>query len=76
MATPATKTDPYAVFEKGDRVTHPKFGEGQIIQRANSGDETKFLVAFVEEGEKLLMARYAKLKRIEPMAAAEKSEAG
>ena len=59
--------DPYGILQPGDRVRHPKFGEGQIIQRVGAGLKTKLLVAFPEEGEKRLMARYAKLKKVQPM---------
>lgn len=59
--------DPYESLQVEDHVKHPKFGEGQIIQRSGSGEQTKFLVAFNEEGEKLLLGRYAKLKKIRPM---------
>ena len=73
------ETDPYGVFQAGDKVRHPKFGEGQIIQRSGTGDNTKFVVKFVEEGEKRLLACFAKLKRIQPVGtderAAEKQKA-
>jgi hypothetical protein len=71
------ETDPYGMFQAGDKVRHPKFGEGQIIQRSGTGDNTKFVVKFVEEGEKRLLACFAKLKRIQPVdeRAAEKQKA-
>ena len=59
-----TPNDPYALFQPGDNVKHPKFGVGTIMQRSGSDNATKFIVAFAEEGEKRLMARYAKLKRL------------
>lgn len=68
------ETDPYAVFQAGDKVRHPKFGDGQIIQRSGTGENTKFVVKFAEEGEKRLMACYAKLKRIAPVSSEEKAE--
>ena len=55
--------DPYDQFQPGDHVKHSKFGEGQILHRSGSGDDTKLVVSFAEEGEKRLMARYAKLKK-------------
>jgi len=57
--------DPYEDFEPGDRVKHSKFGEGLIIARSGTGPDTKFLVKFADEGEKRLVARYAKLKKVE-----------
>lgn len=56
--------DPHEQFQLGDYVKHPKFGEGQILQRTGSGEDTKFVVSFSEEGEKRLLAAFAKLKKI------------
>jgi hypothetical protein len=66
--------DPHESFQPGDKVRHPKFGEGTIMQRTGSGDRTKFVVAFAEEGEKYLMAAYAKLKRVQPIETKETKE--
>jgi hypothetical protein len=59
--------DPYDQFQPEDRVKHPVFGEGQILERRGSGKDTKLLVRFTEEGEKRLMAAHAKLKKIRPV---------
>ncbi len=59
--------DPYATLQKGDHVKHPKFGEGTIIDRIGTGDATKLIVKFVDEGERRLLARYAKLKKLQPI---------
>jgi hypothetical protein len=56
-------TDPYEQFQPGDHVKHAKFGEGQIQYRTGSGDDTKLVVSFAEEGEKRLLAKYANLKK-------------
>ncbi len=60
-------TDPFEQFQPGDYVKHVKFGEGQILQKTGSGKDTKFVVSFSEEGEKRLMAAFAKLKKIRPI---------
>jgi hypothetical protein len=65
------ETESHESFQVGDRVKHPKFGEGQVIQRTGSGDQTKLVVTFAEEGEKKLMARYANLKKLHPIASEE-----
>lgn len=77
MATETEETtDPYEQLQAGDAVKHPKFGEGQILHRTGSGDDTKFVVSFAEEGEKRLLACYAQLKKIRPIpVAAEEEEA-
>lgn len=62
--------DPFEQFQPGDYVKHPKFGNGQILQKIGTFDDTKLVVSFSEEGEKKLMASYAKLKKIRPIAAA------
>ncbi|GAP62459.1 DNA helicase II / ATP-dependent DNA helicase PcrA [Ardenticatena maritima] len=52
-------------FAAGDRVRHPKFGEGVVISstRTRSGDE-EVTVAFEAEGIKKLLASFAKLEKI------------
>jgi hypothetical protein len=65
------ETESHESLQVGDRVKHPKFGEGQVIQRTGSGDQTKLVVTFAEEGEKKLMARYANLKKLHPIASEE-----
>ncbi|MFP4381064.1 MAG: hypothetical protein ACLFUS_11240 [Candidatus Sumerlaeia bacterium] len=61
-------------LQVGDHVTHPKFGEGQIMQRTGAGEDTKLVITFAEEGEKKLMAKYAKLKKINAIGSEEKTE--
>ena len=56
-------TDAFELFQPGDYVKHSKFGEGQILQKTGSGEDTKFIVSFSEEGEKRLMATFANLKK-------------
>lgn len=67
MSGETSKTESYENLQVGDRVKHPKFGEGQVLQRSGSGKEIKLLVAFAEEGEKQLLARYAHLKKTHPI---------
>ncbi|OLQ81059.1 DNA helicase II [Photobacterium proteolyticum] len=51
-------------FSLGQRVQHPKFGEGTIINFEGSGAQSRVQVAFNGEGIKWLVTQYAKL---EPM---------
>ena len=53
-------TDETVSFLPGQRVKHPKFGEGTIT--FTEGERVK--VAFDTEGEKLLAVRYAKLQYV------------
>lgn len=41
----------------GDRVTHPKFGEGEVIDRTGDGDQEKVRVRFADS-ERTLLARF------------------
>lgn len=56
--------DPRDEFEIGDSVKHPKWGVGTILYKTGSGNRTKLIVIFPEEGQKKLLMRYAKLKKI------------
>jgi DNA helicase-2/ATP-dependent DNA helicase PcrA len=52
-------------FEIGDQVKHPKWGEGTILYKSGSGDRTKVIVIFSEEGQKKLLVKHARLKKIQ-----------
>ncbi|WP_407331863.1 DNA helicase II [Enterovibrio sp. 27052020O] len=49
-------------FTLGQRVQHPKFGEGTIINFEGSGNQSRVQVAFNGEGIKWLVTQYAKLE--------------
>ncbi|WP_318437434.1 DNA helicase II [Photobacterium leiognathi] len=51
-------------FNLGQRVEHPKFGEGTIINFEGSGAQSRVQVAFNGEGIKWLVTQYAKLTPI------------
>ncbi|MCX7718667.1 MAG: hypothetical protein N2111_09755 [Candidatus Sumerlaeaceae bacterium] len=52
-------------FEVGDKIKHPKFGQGTIRQRWGEGDRLKVLVSFSPEwGDKKLMVKQAKIKKV------------
>jgi DNA helicase-2/ATP-dependent DNA helicase PcrA len=51
-------------FEIGDQVQHPKWGEGTILYKSGSGDRAKVIVIFSEEGQKKLLVKHARLKKI------------
>ena len=48
----------------GIRVEHPIFGEGKVIAMEGRGEQTKAIVFFQEVGQKKLMLKFAKLRRI------------
>ena len=49
----------------GIRVEHPLFGEGKVISMEGRGEQTKAVVFFPDVGQKKLMLRFAKLRRID-----------
>jgi len=51
-------------FKPGERVRHPKFGEGVVVESIISGGDEEVTVAFIGKGVKRLLVRYAKLERI------------
>jgi hypothetical protein len=51
-------------IEIGDQVRHPKWGVGTVLFRSGMGNNAKAIVVFPEEGQKKLMLRYAKLKKV------------
>jgi hypothetical protein len=51
--------------EVGDKVRHPKFGQGTVMHKSGTGENAKVRVKFSAEfGEKRLVVKYAKLKRV------------
>lgn len=60
MGTPISSND--TGFKLGQRVKHPKFGEGTIINLEGSGEHSRLQIAFQGEGIKWLVAAYAKLE--------------
>jgi len=50
-------------FRPGQKVKHPKYGEGTVYQREGEGDDAKITVQFPRFGLKKLVERYAQLER-------------
>ncbi len=50
-------------FKTGQRVRHPKYGEGQVVRREGEGEEAKLTVTFSGHGVKKLVEKFAKLER-------------
>jgi hypothetical protein len=52
-------------FARGDKVEHPVFGKGSIVDIYGDGEAMKVLVKFSKEiGEKKLAVKYAKLVKL------------
>ncbi len=53
-------------YDIGDKVKHPKFGQGTVTLRQGEGDTEKLTIKFSGEvGEKKLMVKFANLKRLQ-----------
>jgi len=50
-------------FRPGQRVRHPKYGEGTVYHREGDGEEAKITVQFPRFGLKKLVEKYAQLER-------------
>ncbi|NIG62700.1 MAG: DNA helicase II [Serratia symbiotica] len=51
-------------YKLGQRVQHPKFGEGTIVNLEGNGERSRLQIAFPGEGIKWLVAAYARLERV------------
>ncbi|WP_334471565.1 DNA helicase II [Arsenophonus sp. PmNCSU2021_1] len=60
LGTPINRND--SGYALGQRVRHPKFGEGTIINLEGDGERCRLQIAFQGEGIKWVVAAYAKLE--------------
>jgi len=51
-------------FRGGERVRHPRYGEGTVVAASGSGPRQEVTVHFAEAGLKKLLVKYAGLERI------------
>ncbi|HTW48279.1 MAG TPA: UvrD-helicase domain-containing protein [Acidobacteriaceae bacterium] len=51
-------------FKSGQRVRHPKYGEGIVFRREGDGDDAKITVQFSGFGVKKLVEKFAQLERL------------
>jgi DNA helicase-2/ATP-dependent DNA helicase PcrA len=51
-------------FRSGQRVRHPKYGEGVVFRREGDGDDAKITVQFAEFGVKKLVEKFAQLEKM------------
>jgi DNA helicase-2/ATP-dependent DNA helicase PcrA len=50
-------------FKPGQRVIHPKYGEGMVYKREGDGEDAKITVQFPRYGLKKLVEKYAQLQK-------------
>src|SRR5262249_62022230 len=58
------KSRPKGAFQPGDRVRHPTFGDGIVTRSNGTGDDEQVTVIFAGQGEKKLIAGYARLEKV------------
>lgn len=51
-------------FFLGERVLHPFFGKGKVIEIKGEGENQKIIVSFINAGVKKLLLKHAKLEKI------------
>jgi DNA helicase-2/ATP-dependent DNA helicase PcrA len=61
--TPVAEPTGKRGFRPGQKVRHPKYGEGTVYQREGEGEEAKITVQFPRFGLKKLVEKYAQLER-------------
>jgi len=61
--TPAEEPKSKTGFRPGQKVKHPKYGEGTVYLREGEGEDAKITVQFPRFGLKKLVEKYAQLER-------------
>ena len=61
-------------FKVGDRVSHSKLGEGDILDLYPYGEDTVAVISFEKWGQKKIVMRYAKLTIVIPPPEEEEEE--
>ena len=51
-------------FRNGQRVRHPKYGEGVVFRREGDGEDAKITVQFAQFGVKKLVEKFAQLEKV------------
>jgi len=63
-SVPVEKPSGKTGFRSGQRVRHPKYGEGTVLKREGDGEDAKITVAFINFGLKKLVEKYAQLEKV------------
>jgi DNA helicase-2/ATP-dependent DNA helicase PcrA len=53
-------------FQVGDKVQHPEFGDGLVLEAQGQGDRASVLVSFDDKMKRKLLVRLAKLTLVTP----------
>ena len=60
----AGKTEKVSAYRGGERVKHPRFGEGTVVGVSGEGAGTELTVVFKEAGAKRLLVKFANLTAV------------
>jgi DNA helicase-2/ATP-dependent DNA helicase PcrA len=65
-STPSATSAPASAcaFHAGDRVEHAIFGRGEILRIEQADGDWKLVVDFPNAGQKTLLTKYAKLRKL------------
>ena len=53
-------------FQVGDKVQHPEFGHGLVLEARGSGEKASVLVSFDDKTKRKLAVKFAKLTLLTP----------
>ena len=53
-------------YQVGDRVQHPEFGAGLVLETKGQGEKASVLVSFDDKSKRKLAVRFAKLTLLTP----------
>jgi len=53
-------------FQVGDKVQHPEFGDGLVLEARGSGEKASVLVSFDDKTKRKLAVKFAKLTLLTP----------
>ena len=53
-------------YQVGDRVQHPEFGVGLVLETKGQGEKASLLVSFDDKSKRKLAVRFAKLTLLTP----------
>ena len=53
------------LFSAGDKVRHPKFGNGEVLEVSGSGAEARIRILFSQSGERTLALAVAPIVKVE-----------
>lgn len=52
-------------LQVGDKIAHERFGQGEVLKVEGTGENCKATVRFQHAGEKQLLLKFARFKKIE-----------